>query len=99
VFSTAGSQVEADKIASALLEARAASCVQMAPIISSYHWKGKVERADEIHMTIKTRDDLYLCMEEIIRANHSYEVPQIVRVPIAGGLPAYLDWIGEETKA
>jgi periplasmic divalent cation tolerance protein len=98
VFSTAGSQAEADKIAGALLKARAASCVQMAPIVSTYHWKGKIERADEIHLIIKTRDEIYPDVEEIIKSNHSYEVPQIVKLPITGGLPAYLEWVRDETK-
>lgn len=98
VFSTAGSQAEADKLAVALLEARAASCVQMTPIKSVYHWKGAIEHADEIHMTIKTRDDLYPKVQEIIAKNHSYETPQIVKIPITDGLPAYLDWIKNETK-
>jgi periplasmic divalent cation tolerance protein len=70
----------------------------MAPIKSAYRWKGKIERANEIHLVIKTRDEFYARVEEIIKANHSYEVPQIVKVPITGGLPAYLDWIGGETK-
>lgn len=97
VFSTAGSQAEADKIASALLDARAASCVQMTPITSRYHWKGKIECENEIHLTIKTRDDLYDKVADIICAHHSYETPQIVKVPITGGLPGYLEWIKDET--
>ncbi|MCL2629710.1 MAG: divalent-cation tolerance protein CutA [Alphaproteobacteria bacterium] len=99
IFSTAGSQIEADKIAAALLENRVASCVQMTPIQSAYHWKGKVERADEIHLVVKTRDELYPKVAEIIKSNHSYETPQIVKIPITDGLPAYLDWIKSETKS
>ena len=98
IFSTAGSQAEADKITAALLNASAASCVQMTPIKSAYHWKGEIERADEVHLLIKTRDELYPKVEEIITANHSYETPQIVKVPITGGLGAYLDWIKSETE-
>lgn len=98
IFSTAGSQTEADKIASALLENRAAACVQMTPIKSVYRWQGKIEHSDEIHLLIKTRDELYLKAQEIIKANHSYEVPQIVKVPINDGLPAYLKWIKDEIK-
>ena len=97
VFATAGSQEEADKIAAALLENRAASCVQMRPIESLYHWEGKIERANEIHLTIKTADNLYPRVESLIRENHSYKVPQIVKLPITGGLPEYLNWISEET--
>ncbi|MDR1696873.1 MAG: divalent-cation tolerance protein CutA [Rickettsiales bacterium] len=97
IFSTAGSAAEADKIAAALIDARAAACVQMTPITSLYRWKGAVEREPEIHLMIKTRDELYDAAAEIIRANHSYETPQIVRVPITDGLPEYLDWIRDET--
>ncbi|MCL2673504.1 MAG: divalent-cation tolerance protein CutA [Alphaproteobacteria bacterium] len=97
VYSTAGSQAQADKIAAALLENRAASCVQTAPIKSAYRWKGKIEHADEIRLVIKTRDELYPKVEETIKSNHSYETPQIVKVGITDGLPAYLDWITEET--
>ena len=98
IFSTAGSQTEADKIAQALLENCVASCVQMTPIQSAYHWEGKIERADEIHLIIKTQDELYPKVEELIKSNHSYEVPQVVKIPITDGLPTYLDWINNETK-
>ena len=98
VFSATDSQDEADKIAGALLEARAASCVQMTPVRSAYRWKGKIEHAPEILLTIKTKDKLYPEVEEIIKANHSYEVPQIVKIPVTGGLPAYLDWVRDNTR-
>ena len=98
VLSTTGSQEEALKIANVILENHAASCVQIKPIESLYHWKGKIERANEIHLLIKTRDDLYLKVESLIKENHSYEVPEIVKIPITAGLPEYLDWIREETE-
>jgi periplasmic divalent cation tolerance protein len=97
VLSTTGSQEEADKIAGILLESRAASCVQISPIVSHYRWKGKIEKENEIRLLIKTTDALYSKVENLIRENHSYEVPQIVKVPITGGLKEYLDWISEET--
>ena len=93
VLSTAGSQEEADKIAGALLENHAAACVQMSPIVSHYRWKGKVEQANEIHLIIKTTNAQYQRVENLIRENHSYDVPQIVKLPIIVGLPEYLDWI------
>jgi len=98
IFSTAGTVGEATKIADALLSAHAASCVQMSPVNSMYHWKGKIEKSDEILLTIKTKDELYSAAEKIIRENHSYEVPQIIKVPITDGLPDYLNWIKKETK-
>ena len=98
VLSTTGSQEDADKIAAALLENRAASCVQMKSIESLYHWEGKIARSAEIHLLIKTQDSLYPRVESLIRENHPYKVPQIVKLPIIGGLPEYLDWISQETK-
>jgi len=98
IYSTVGSQEEADKIANVLLETRTAACVQMIPIVSAYRWKGKIERANEILLSIKTTDALYLRVEELIRQNHSYEVPQIVKLPITAGLQEYLNWISEETQ-
>ena len=98
VLSTAASQGEAEKIAGALLESRAASCVQIEPIVSLYHWKGKIERTNEMRLLIKTTDVLYPRVESLIRENHSYEVPQIVKLPINAGLPEYLGWISEETS-
>ena len=97
VLSTAGSQEEAGKIAGALLESRAAACVQMSPVVSLYRWKGKIERDSEIRLVIKTTGALYPRVESLIRENHSYEVPQIVKLPISGGLGEYLGWISEET--
>ena len=97
VLSTTGTREEAEKIARILLEKRAASCVQISPITSLYHWKGKIERSDETRLLIKTTDALYQRVESLIRENHSYEVPQIVKIPITAGLPEYLDWISEET--
>ena len=98
VLSTTGSQEEADKLADLLLENRAASCVQMRPIASVYRWEGKIERAEEIHLLIKTTDALYPRVEQLIRENHSYKVPQIVKIPVSGGLPEYLDWVSKETE-
>ena len=98
VLSTASSQEEADTIAGVLLDNRAASCVQMTPITSLYHWDGKILRSNEIQLLIKTTETLYLRVESLIRENHSYEVPQIVKIPIIDGLPEYLNWISAETE-
>ena len=98
VLSTCGSQEEADKIAGVLLENHAAACVQMKPIVSLYHWKGAIERSDEIQLIIKTTNALYATVERLIRENHSYQVPQIVQIPVIAGLPEYLGWIIEETN-
>ena len=98
ILSTAADQEQADKITAALLNAKVASCVQQIPITSQYQWKGEVAKSEEILLQIKSRDDLYSRVEEIIKQNHSYEIPQIIKTPITGGLPEYLDWIKSETE-
>jgi len=99
VLSTSPSQEEAEKIAGVLLENRAASCVQITPTFSVYRWKGKIEREKEFRLLIKTTDELYTQTEKLIRENHPYEVPQIVKLPVSGGLSEYLKWISEETTS
>ena len=93
IISTASSPDEADKLAAILLENKAAACVQMLPISSAYRWKGKIERSAEILMLIKTTDASYPRVQELIKAHHSYEVPEIIKLQIIDGLPEYLDWI------
>lgn len=97
ILTTTSSQEEADKIAGVLIENRAAACVQISPVVSVYRWQGKIERENELRLVIKTTEELYPHAEKLIKENHSYEVPQIVKVPITAGLPEYLDWIYEET--
>ena len=98
IMLTTSSKEEAEKITALLLENRAVSCMQMMPINSHYHWKGKIEHSNEILLLCKTTDALYTFAESLIRKNHSYEVPQIIKIPITGGLPEYLNWISQETN-
>ena len=87
------------KIGAALVEKRLAACVQIVgPIESVYRWQGKIETAAEWQCWIKTRRQLFEQIELAIRELHSYEVPEILAVPIAQGSAAYLSWLGEETR-
>lgn len=97
VVSTVALQAEADKISEILLEKHLVACVQQMPIKSSYHWKGKIEKSEEILMLMKTQISLYEKVEAVIKANHSYEVPEVICLSIDGGLPAYLSWIKSST--
>jgi periplasmic divalent cation tolerance protein len=98
VTTTASSKDEAEKIARALLEQRLAACVQVVgPIESHYWWKGKIERSGEWLCMIKTLRGKFPAVESAIRANHSYEVPEIIACPIEGGSEPYLNWLRNET--
>jgi periplasmic divalent cation tolerance protein len=88
------------KLARALVTGRLAACVNVgAPVESMYHWRGQIETANEVPVSIKTRAELYPRVEAAIRANHPFELPEIVAVPLIDGLRPYLDWLVAETVA
>ena len=90
----------AQALARTLVEARLAACVSVGAAVQSlYHWRGQIEMAEEVPLAIKTSADLYDALEKAICAWHPYELPEIIAVPIARGLPAYLGWIDDETRA
>lgn len=98
VQTAAADQDEAEKIATLLVSQKLAACVQMLPIQSCYRWKGKVVHDSEVLLLIKTRSDLYEELEAAILETHSYEVPEIVQVPIERGSANYLQWIVASTR-
>ena len=98
VVTTVEKREDAKRIAITLVERKLAACVQIAgPIDSIYHWKGKVEKAEEWQCIIKSRGDLYEKIEEAIKAVHPYEMPEIIATPIATGSRGYLEWLRKET--
>jgi periplasmic divalent cation tolerance protein len=89
----------AKKIANALIESRAAACVNvLAECGSVYRWQGRVETAAEIPLLIKTTAANYPLVEQIVRTQHPYDVPELIAIPITHGLPAYFDWLATETE-
>lgn len=84
----------ADALASALVERRLAACVNVLPGLRSvYRWNDAVERADESLLIAKTTTAGYAALEAAIVALHPYELPEVLAVDIAAGLPAYLQWL------
>lgn len=99
VLTNVPDDASAEKLALALIESRAAACVNiMAPCRSIYRWQGAVEMTDEIPLLIKTTAEQYPQVERIVRAQHPYAVPELIALPITHGLPAYLDWLATETE-
>lgn len=88
----------ANAIALALVEEKLAACVNLLPRVQSiYRWQGKIDSASEIPLLIKSTANAYPALEKRLRELHPYEVPEIVAWPISQGLPAYLNWLAEET--
>ncbi|MGH9678578.1 MAG: divalent-cation tolerance protein CutA [Candidatus Acidiferrales bacterium] len=97
VLVTCTSAAEARKIARAIVGARLAACVNILPgaVTSIYRWKGKMESAKEYLLLIKTSGKCLVKLRATIEKLHSYDVPEFVALPIAGGSPAYLAWMDE----
>jgi periplasmic divalent cation tolerance protein len=92
-------EASAHALADALVGEHLAACVNvLAPCRSVYRWQGAIENATEIPLLIKTTAVRYAALEAAIRARHPYELPEIIAVPIAHGLPEYLDWVVAETR-
>lgn len=89
---------EAERLARVALESRLAACANILPGVRSlYWWRGKVERADEVVLVLKTTGEFVDALTEALTRAHSYECPCVVALPIESGNPDFLRWIGEET--
>ena len=96
VQTTASSQDEADRLATVLVDARLAACVQViGPIRSRYWWEGQVETATEWLCVAKTTEDLVGQGTAAIVTAHSYDTPEVLVVPVAGGNDRYLRWVDD----
>jgi periplasmic divalent cation tolerance protein len=92
-------QKTGEKIARALVEERLAACVNVVPGMTSvYRWQGKVEQAAECLLVIKTGAGKFEALKERIKALHSYDVPEIIALPISDGDSAYLNWLSGSLK-
>jgi periplasmic divalent cation tolerance protein len=98
VLSNLPDRESAARLADAVIEQRAAACVNiLAGCTSMYRWEGRVETAEEVPVLIKTTRAAYSRLEKIIREHHPYELPEIIALSVEAGLPGYLHWVGQET--
>ena len=99
VFVTTKDKTEAEKIAQALLEEKLIACANViSPVESCFRWLGKIDTAEECLVILKSRASLFLELEKRVLALHSYEVPEVLALPIAAGSGAYLAWMGDVLK-
>jgi periplasmic divalent cation tolerance protein len=88
---------QAERLAAALVEKRLAACVQASGITSTYRWKGTVEKSQEVRLMVKAKAADYPAIEALIVALHSYDLPEVLAIPVIAGSSAYLEWIDSET--
>jgi len=94
---TVANAEEAERIASMLVDARLAACVQILPAIKSvYRWKSEIVRENEVLLSAKTTRERFDQLDRAVRAIHSYETPEIIALPIAAISDAYLEWLRGE---
>lgn len=99
VLTTAGSEMEAQKIAQALVDRRLAACVNIVPRIQAiYRWQGKVEQAVEYLLLIKTVQAREEQVRAAIRELHSYELPECISIAIESGSAEYLKWLSDSVE-
>jgi periplasmic divalent cation tolerance protein len=97
VLSNCGSEEEARRVARALVEARVAACVNIVPGIQSvYHWQGAIQEDSEWMLVIKSTRPMFESLAAELRKIHSYQVPEVLAIPVIAGDQNYLDWMDRE---
>jgi periplasmic divalent cation tolerance protein len=96
VMVTTSGKHEAEKIVQHLLDGQLIACANIVgPVTSIFHWSGKTEKSEEYLILMKSHQDLFKKLEEAVRALHSYEVPEILVLPVVDGSKEYLDWLDD----
>ncbi len=99
VFVTVSSKKEGERIAKALIQRRLCACVNITGKVTSiFRWRGKVDKAGELLLIIKSRKERLNGIIQCVKSLHSYEVPEIIAIPIVGGENSYLRWIDDAVR-
>lgn len=98
IYITTSNQIEAEKIAEALIKEKLAACVNYFPIKSIFRWKGKIQKENEIAMIVKTKAKLVDKITKRVKEIHSYETPCIISLSIEKGNKEFLKWIDDNTS-
>lgn len=99
ISTTMPEETDAAQLADSIIEMRLAACVQITPVKSVYHWQGKIEKADEVMLVMKTRETLAAELSGFIRKKHPYETPEIITTPVLASNKEYQDWLLNETDS
>ncbi len=94
VMVTTGGRDDAERLGEALVVEHLAACCSVIPTVHSfYYWEDQLQREHEALLLIKTLESLAPAVQEFVRTHHSYDIPEILQVPIEGGSSAYLNWL------
>ena len=97
VISTCGSEEEAARIAERLVIEKLAACVSVLPQVRSfYRWEGKLENAAEVFLLIKSSREHFDRLRHVLESCHSYQIPEVLALPVVDGSPSYLNWLDQE---
>jgi periplasmic divalent cation tolerance protein len=100
ILVTAVSQKEAVRIGKGMVDAKLAACANIIPGIQSiYRWKGKVVKAQEVLLIMKSSKPRYRALEKAVKAMHTYETPEIIALSVKEGLDQYIEWVRSETHS
>ena len=99
VITTTRNAEDAETLAKKIVSEKLGACVQVQQIRSYYMWNGEACADAECLLLIKTKNVLYHQLEQFITANHSYDTPEIIQIPVEAGSVKYLNWIDEVTNA
>lgn len=98
VLVTAGSEAEAKTIAQVLVTEKLAACVNLYPITSIYTWQSQLHQELEWQLTIKTQESCFAALQARVQELHSYDVPEVIAIPIQAGSESYLNWIATSVQ-
>ncbi|TYI82680.1 hypothetical protein E1A91_D05G237200v1 [Gossypium mustelinum] len=99
VYVTVPNRDAGRKLADSIVKEKLAACVNIVPgVVSVYEWEGKVNRDPEELLIIKTRQSLLPALTEHVKANHEYDVPEVIALPIGGGSAEFLEWLKNSTR-
>lgn len=99
VYVTVPNKELGKKLAGSIVKEKLAACVNLVPGVESvYEWQGEIQTDSEELLIIKTRESLLEALKEHVKANHEYDVPEVIAMPIVGGSPQYLEWLKNSTR-
>lgn len=99
VYVTVPTKEAGKKLAESIVTGKLAACVNRVPGVESvYQWEGKIQTDSEELLIIKTRESLLEPLKEHVKANHEYDVPEVIAMPITGGSLQYLEWLKNSTR-